>query len=62
MTDYISDTTDPSDGTFTYCSGSGWVAYKDEKCFKLIKKLSTRAEADKFAIKNVYELIYSFRN
>ncbi len=46
MTDYISDTTDPSDGTFTYCGGSGWVAYKDEKCFKLIKKWATHDEAE----------------
>ncbi len=46
MTDYISDTTDPSDGTFTYCSGSGWVAFKDEKCFKLIKKWATHDNAE----------------
>jgi len=58
VTDSISDTTDtsdnisifyptdPSGGTLTYCDGSGWVAYKDEKCFKLIKKWATFDEAE----------------
>ena len=46
MSDYISDTTDPSDGTSAYCGGNDWVPYKDEKCFKIIEKLATHDEAE----------------
>ena len=46
MSDYISDTIDPSDGTSAYCGGNDWVPYKDEKCFKISEKLATRDEAE----------------
>ncbi len=40
MADYISDT------TATYCDGSEWVAYEDEKCFKFVNKFTTRDNAE----------------
>jgi predicted nucleic acid-binding Zn-ribbon protein len=52
VADYISDTTDifsttnPSDSSFTFCGGNDWIAYKDEKCFKIIKTSATHDEAE----------------
>jgi hypothetical protein len=57
VADYTVDTTktcdtsdsiknsDPID-TGTFCYGSEWIAYKDEKCFKLIRKWATHKEAE----------------
>jgi hypothetical protein len=57
VADYTVDTTktndtsesiensDPID-TSTFCDGSEWIAYKDEKCFKLIRKWATHKEAE----------------
>jgi microcystin-dependent protein len=58
VADYAVDTTKTSDtsdsiknsdpiDTSTFCDGSKWIAYKDEKCFKLIiKKWVTYKEAE----------------
>jgi hypothetical protein len=57
VADYISHTTDifePSDSTGP-CYGKEWVAYKDEKCFKLIEENVERDKAEENCNKGFFK-------